>query len=81
MRYFLVALFIHLLVVSFVWIGFSTPSEHGSNSFTYIGGIAAETKENSHKSLSQPYESIIFKNSSAAFFEPWLRMRELNKPR
>ncbi len=75
-RYFLVSFLIHSFIISFVWIGFSAPGANRRNSFAYLGG--AQTQQASSKNVL--YENIMLKEPSPAFFEPWIKMRDLSKP-
>ena len=83
MRYLFVALFIHILVLNFVWVGFSVPRGQEQNSFTYLGELVAGTEGNAPGSISnqQPKVFDVFKEPSSAFFTPWIKMREVDKPR
>jgi hypothetical protein len=77
MRYWFISFFIHLLVFSFVWVGLSTPSGQGQNSFTYLGESFKQSQDSSQSHISS-HEGLMFEESSQM---PWLKMRELDKPK
>ena len=85
MRYFLISIFVHLLIVSFVWVGFSVSSPRQSGTFTYFGQMIAPSQPDQENVLSEVsskgVEAVMNDESSSAFFQPWLKMRQLNKPR
>ena len=81
MRDFLVSFFIHVLVISFVWVGFSVSQGHEQNSFAYLGELMAGVERYAQSGQpSKPSDTMMLEESSPAYFAPWLRMRELNKP-
>ncbi len=85
MRYYLVSIFVHILIVSFVWVGFSVSSPRQSSSFAYLGQMIAPAQSDQENTLSvvssKGMEEVMFNESSGAFFQPWLKMRQINKPR
>ena len=85
MRYFFVSVVIHILVLSFCWVGFSVPSPKNQNSFTFLGGLIAQTQIlQDSDGISQPSkgsDAIILPEASTAFFAPWIKMRQVDKPR
>ena len=86
MRYFLISIFIHILTISFVWVGFSVSAGPEQNSFTYLGELVATTGASSQRGFSKGQLKLsdtktFTEESSRAFFMPWLKMREVNKPR
>ncbi len=85
MRYFIISILAHILVVSFVWVGFSVPIGRGRNSFTYLGKSIALIQGPQEVRVSSQQvngsEGMVFEQSSAAFFTPWLKMRQVDKPR
>ena len=85
MRFFLTALFIHIFVFSFVWVGFSVPKGVEQNSITYLGDMASAIENSSHANdVSQVFKASdakMIEDSSSAFFTPWLQMRQVEKPR
>lgn len=76
------ALFIHVLILSFVWVGFAVPLPRNEVRFYYSGpapitgdlSTASDLKDNSRP-------GVMIKSPEAAFFLPWMQMRDLNKPR
>ena len=84
MRYFLISLFVHVLLFSFVWVGFSVSGGHEQNAFTYLGDVILPLEKPSSGSLSdssrKSSDDAMFENSSSAYFAPWIKMRQLNKP-
>lgn len=78
MRYFLVSILIHILLVNFIWVGFSVPSERKGTSFIYLGEMIAPVQGGEQKKQTN---FVINDQDSSAFFSPWLKMRQLNKPR
>ncbi len=85
MRFFLIALLVHIGVISFVWVGFSVPKGSEQNSFTYLGDLVSFVKESSYgdssKAPSKFSDTLMDEDSSSAFFVPWLKMRQIEKPR
>ena len=84
MRYFLISLFVHVLVFSLVWVGVSVPVGKDQNSFTYLGELVAIEQDSSAgivQKQGKSFESDILGESSPALFGPWLRMRQVEKPR
>lgn len=79
-RYFIYSCMIHVLLISFIWIGFSASGVRPHNTFTYLGVVQME-EDSDKRFSSHPLDSNMFKESSPAFFAPWLKMRELSKPR
>ena len=84
MRYFIFSVSVHVLVISFIWVGFSVSQGNEKNSFTYLGDSVkgAENYRSSGPthSLSKSSDVMLFDESSPAYFTPWLKMRDLNKP-
>ena len=81
MKHFLISISIHVLIFSFVWVGFSIPIVRQHGSFTYLGGMVLHAEDPS--GLDRNYKSgdlTILGEPSAAFFTPWIKMRELDKP-
>ena len=72
-----------MVIFSFCWIGFSVPVGSDQNSFIYLGDLAnfqqsqSEAHSNNYK---EDRYSVLIQKSDAAFFNPWLKLRELNKP-
>ena len=85
MRYLFVSIILHILIISFVWVGLSVPKGHEQNSLTYLGELMTEAGVSSHdKRLNQvpkASEAVIFEEPSSAYFAPWLKMRQVDKPR
>ncbi|MBF0489832.1 MAG: hypothetical protein HQL15_04355 [Candidatus Omnitrophica bacterium] len=85
MRYFFISFLIHLLLLSFVWVGFSVSAGRSQNSFTYLGHLVTETGESFQKEAltqqSRVSDRMLFEESSTADSSPWLKLREMNKPR
>ena len=84
MRFFIIALFLHLVVFSFVWVGFSVPRGSEKNSFTYLGDMVLSKDDSSKESdykQSLKFADEVFNNTSSALFAPWLKMRQVDKPR
>jgi len=83
MRYFLISIGIHVLVLSFVWIGFSVPVGRGQNSFTYLGEMMDAPEGYQSPSVSNEKDSTeaVVVGSSSDLFNPWLKMRQVDKPR
>jgi hypothetical protein len=81
LRYFLVSFLIHVLVISFVWIGFSVPGAQQHSSLTYLSGAVPEMKGNAKEISGQLYDKGILLEESPAYFSSWLKMRQINKPK
>ena len=85
MRYFLISILIHILAVSFIWVGFSVPEARGQNSLIYLGGLIAPAQESQSNAPSnrqtKGFKEMVYQEPSAAFFTPWLKMRQVDKPR
>jgi hypothetical protein len=82
MRYWIISTLIHGLLISFVWVCFSVPVAREQNSFTYLGQSIIQTEGGQALDRSMKYsDEISVEKSSAAFFSPWIKMRELDKPR
>jgi hypothetical protein len=77
MRFLITSFLIHIIVFSFVWVGLSTPAGSEQNTLTYLGGAFTEAKGSSRPNA----DHLIIEESSPTLFKPWLKMRELNKPR
>jgi hypothetical protein len=74
-RAILIALFLHVLAISFVWIGFATPLPREGVVFYYTGSaMPVEAPPSKHKPLP-------FKTPESASFPLWMEIRDLNKPR
>lgn len=85
MRYFFISLVLHILVISFVWVGFFVPIGRDQNSFSYWGQGAAALKEGHNgqgldQQMMKDADTLFSDDNSAAFFTPWLKQRQLNKP-
>lgn len=82
MRYFLISILLHVMVISFCWVGFSVPIGPDQNSFTYLGTLS--TIGQTPGSGVWPYATTkgvgAGVEESAAYFTPWLKMREVGKP-
>ena len=84
MRYWVGSILIHILIVSFVWVGFSVSSPRQSGSLIYLGQMIAPTQgdqEGVLEASSKGADTVMIDESSSALFGPWLKMRQLNKPR
>lgn len=85
MRYLVVSMFVHVLVLSLIWVGFSIPAPQVGSLFFYLGeemtslplGLENGVKVDQGKVV----DSLVVDEPSSAFFKPWIKMRELNKPR
>ena len=83
-RYFFVSFLVHILVISSSWAGFSVPMGRDQNSFTYLGTLLTteQTKSDSvGAQQTKGFEAMGFEESESAFFTPWLKMRQVDKPR
>ena len=73
-RSLLVMAFIHMLVLSFVWIGFPCPLSPQRVTFSYNGSSLQIEDKPEH------YKSILLNTGEGAFFRPWMQIREIDKP-
>jgi hypothetical protein len=83
-KYLFLSILIHVLVLSFVWVGFSVPIPRNQNSFTYLGELVASQGNIGSNAAGQndsDSDAIIFGDRSPAYFTPWLKMRQVEKPR
>lgn len=78
----IVAVLVHVLVLSVVWIGFPVPIPRSNVAFYYSGpvvsGLAASGAAGAPKSAFQP---VTVSTPEGAFFKPWTEMRDLDKPK
>ena len=83
LKFFLIAAVIHVLVISVVWVGFSVPLPRNEVMFFYNGSLASggEIGQESRGPKEGDHQKILWKTREAAFFAPWLQMRDLDKPR
>ncbi len=98
MRYFLISILLHVMVISFCWVGFSVPIGRDQNSFTYLGTLStigqtpsrgvlcfdSSQHGSKHGECAEPQyaptKDFGTVEESAAYFTPWLKMREVGKP-
>ncbi|MBI3602489.1 MAG: hypothetical protein HY209_06320 [Candidatus Omnitrophica bacterium] len=84
MRYFFISILTHILVISSFWVGLSVPVGRDQNSFTYLGTLLSpeQTKSDAlQRQQVKGFEAVGFEESESAFFTPWLKMRQMDKPR
>ena len=84
-RYLLISIATHLLILNLIWVGFSVQLPRNKSVFIYLGESIASAKDIYGDVLvdgakdNSTAEAIV--EPSAAFFSPWIKMREVNKPR
>ncbi len=79
-----IAFLVHLILFSITWIGFPVPLPRDGVEFFYGGPfIPTETLSTVPKSTKgqEHHKAVAVKTNEAAFFNPWVRMRDLNKPK
>ncbi len=74
-RALLIGLLVHVLAISFVWVGFATPLPREGVGFYYTGSAMPIEEVPSKRS------PVPFKTPESAFFPVWMQMRDLTKPR
>ncbi len=77
----MVSIFIHIIILNFVWVGFSVPSTRQSNTFIYLGEIlGSQIQSDSSRIKANGFNENMQREISSASFAPWVKMRQVNKP-
>jgi hypothetical protein len=74
-RSLITAVLIHIVLISFIWVGFRVPLPKDDVKFYYGGSTVPE------EIVTGEQTSINIKSQEGAVFSPWIKMRELNKPK
>ena len=77
----MISLLVHVLILSLVWVGFAVPLPRAEVQFFYGGPFQlaeAVVSSGLGQGASRP---VTVKSPEAGFFPPWMKMRDLNKPR
>ena len=80
----IISVFIHVLILSLVWIGFPVFLPRDKVIFTYSGSFMPLEDVSKEKALMTKWidgKQIFERDQEGAFFAPWLRVRALNKPK
>jgi hypothetical protein len=79
----ILAVFIHALVLSLVWVGFPVPLSRNGLVFSYNGSFMPAEKLTGESPVirNTRQDAFILENQPSGFFAPWMRMKDINKPR
>jgi len=80
-RLIIITVFIHVLVLSFVWVGFPVPLPREGVEFYYSGSFMPEAVSGPPAMEKKAGGEPVLKTMEAGFFAPWIQARDLDKPR
>lgn len=85
MKFVLISIIFHVLIINFIWVGFSVSTVKKNSVFVYLGETIAPNQADQENSVEKKQNEALHLNhvvdDSATFFVPWLKMRQVNKPR
>ena len=76
-----IALLVHLILLSFVWVGFPVGLPVQRVEFAYSGSIVPAEDFADQPPPVVASGAISVKTQESAFFAPWVQMRDITKPR
>ena len=81
----IIAIFVHVFILSLVWVGFAVPLPKDKVQFSYSGAflLAGDESRTTEGDLPKRIlnKAVAVKTKDGALFAPWVKMRELDKPR
>ena len=72
---------VHVLVLTFVWVGFSVSMPQGAVGFYYTGSLLPPRGVRTVAAVDKAVQSAAADPYPAAYFSPWIKMRSVDKPR
>ena len=80
----IIVFLLHAVLLTLIWVGFSVPSPSASAVFIY-GGATSQTgpmmSEDQATASNAAPQSVVFDPFDASFFQPWVSLRAIEKPK
>lgn len=76
-----ISMMVHILALTFVWVGFSVPNPRESVRFYYTGSSLPREGVHAPAATDKAVERAVADPYPGAYFAGWLGMRDVDKPR
>jgi len=73
---------VHIVVLALVWVGFPVPLPRNGVEFYYTGSFMPEEIPAARRAVKEKvhHEAVAIKAVEAGSFDPWIQMRNFDKP-